>query len=331
MRTLVSIVAMLVLLVACGSGEGTLTVYSGRSEELIGPLLDRFTAETGIEVEVRYGSSADLALVIDQEADRSPADVFISQSPGAVGFLAERDRLEPVDPSVLDMVDPQFHNTDGLWVGLSGRARVLVYNTELVDPAELPSSIFDLTDARYEGKVALAPANGSFQDFVTAMRELEGDDATLGWLEAMADNNSPEYANNSAIVEAVGRGEVPMGLVNHYYNFRALAEDPSLASQNYYFPPGDVGGLVVVTAAGVVAGTDQADLARQFLEYMLSEPAQTFLTEETFEYPLAIGAQPREGLPPLADVGSLTYDFDRLGGGLERTKELIDASGLEGP
>ncbi len=331
MRTLVSIVAMLVLLVACGSGEGTLTVYSGRSEELIGPLLDRFTAETGIEVEVRYGSSADLALVIDQEADRSPADVFISQSPGAVGFLAERDRLEPVDPSVLDMVDPQFHNTDGLWVGLSGRARVLVYNTELVDPAELPSSIFDLTDARYEGKVALAPANGSFQDFVTAMRELEGDDATLGWLEAMADNNSPEYANNSAIVEAVGRGEVPMGLVNHYYNFRAMAEDPSLASQNYYFPPGDVGGLVVVTAAGVVAGTDQADLARQFLEYMLSEPAQTFLTEETFEYPLAIGAQPREGLPPLADVGSLTYDFDRLGGGLERTKELIDASGLEGP
>lgn len=332
MRWLVVSILMAIVMVACGSnGTDTLTIYSGRSEELIGPLLEDFTEETGIAVEVRYGGSADLALLIDQEGDRSPADVFISQSPGAIGFLAERSHLRPVPDEVLDLVDDSFHNADGLWVGVSGRVRVLVYNADLVDPSDLPGSVFDLTDASFRGRVGLAPANGSFQDFVTAMREVRGDDATLAWLQGMEANDSPEYANNSSIVQAVARGEIPMGLVNHYYNFRALAEDPNLPSRNHYFSGEDLGGLVIVTAAGIIEGTEAVDEANALLEFMLGEQAQLFLSEETFEYPLATGAPTWEGLPPLVDVAGATYDFDRLGGGLERTKELIDASGLEGP
>ena len=315
--------------VACGAGGETLTVYSGRAENIIAPLLDDFTEATGIEVDVKYAGSAELALLIDEEGDRSPADVFISQSPGAIGFLVDRGHLQAIGDAQLALVDDAFRNSDGLWVGLSGRVRVLVYNTELVDPADLPTSIFELTDPRYHGELGVAPANGSFQDFVTALRQIHGDEAAAEWLAGIAANDPRSYPKNSAIVQAVGRGELSMGLVNHYYNLRALAEDPSAVSKNHHFADGDVGGILIATAMGVLAASENDDAVSQFVEFMLSGEAQAFYSDETFEYPLAIAATPSAVLPPLA--GYATYDFDSLGGGLERTKELIDASGLESP
>jgi iron(III) transport system substrate-binding protein len=328
--------AMLVLLVvlgltagACGGSDEVITVYSGRTSNLIGPLLEDFAESSGIDIEVRYGQSADLALLIDQEGDRSPADIFISQSPGAVGFLAGKGKLRPIGDEVLGLVPGGFRNADGLWIGISGRVRVIVYNRHLVDPSELPDSVFELTEERFRDRVAVAPANGSFQDFVTAMRETHGDDVTLAWLEGLVANDARAYANNTSIVQAVGRGDVPMGLVNHYYNFRAKAEDPGVASENYYFPNRNIGSLMIVTAIGVLSTTDDPELADQLVEYMLSESAQQFYSDKTFEYPLAAGVAPSSVLPPLSSIGVATYDFDQLGGGLERTKELIDESGLE--
>ena len=328
--------AMLVLLVllglvagSCGGSDDVITVYSGRTSNLIGPLLEDFVESRGIDIEVRYGQSADLALLIDQEGDRSPADIFISQSPGAVGFLAGKGKLRPIGDEVLGLVPRGFRNTNGLWVGISGRVRVIVYNRYLVDPSELPGSVFELTEERYRDRVAVAPTNGSFQDFVTAMRETHGDDATLAWLEGLVANDARTYANNTSIVQAVGRGDVPMGLVNHYYNFRAKAEDPGVASENYYFPNRNIGSLMIVTAIGVLSTSDVPELADQLVEFMLSEEAQRFYSEKTFEYPLAAGVAPSSVLPPLSSIGVATYDFDRLGGGLGRTKELIDESGLE--
>ena len=333
LRRLIPVVlATGVLAASCGGSAGdTLTVYSGRSENLIAPLIADFTTETGIEVEVRYGQSADLALLIDQEGERSPADVFISQSPGAIGFLAGNDRLRALAGDVLERVPERWRNRNGDWVGVSGRVRVIVYNEDLVNPEELPSSIFELTGSEFRGRVGLAPGNGSFQDFVTVMRDTYGDDTALAWLSGMAENDAQSYANNTAIVQAVGRGEVPMGLVNHYYNHRALAEDPSAASRNYFFPDGDIGSLLIATAAGVLETSDDADLADQFVEFLLSQPAQRFLADETFEYPLAIGIEPAADLPALTTIDAAFSDLDQLGGGLERTKELIDESGLETP
>ena len=315
--------------VSCAGGDETVTVYSGRTENLIGPILEDFTEATGIEVEVRYGKSVDLALLIDEEGDRSPADLFISQSPGAVGLLAGEGHLRPIDRDVLQAVPEEFRNAGGLWVGMSGRVRVIVYNRDLVDPAELPSSVFELTDERFRGRVGVAPTDSSFQDFVTAMREVHGDEVALEWLEGLAANDARTYANNTAIVQAVGRGDVPMGLVNHYYNLRAKAEDPGVASENYYFPDRDIGSLLIVTAIGVLSTSDAPELADRLVEFMLGEEAQRFYGEQTFEYPLAAGVAPSSVLPALSSIGVATYDFDRLGGGLERTKELIDESGLE--
>lgn len=330
MRRLFALAAAAALVAsACGASDSSLVVYSGRSENLVGPIFDSFTEETGIEVAVRYSPSEDLALLIQQEGDQSPADVFISQSPGAIGLLAGQGLLAELGDDTLGLVPIEYRSAGGLWVGLSGRIRVLVYNADRVPAADLPNSIFELTEPAYAGRVALAPANGSFQDFVTGLRELHGDDVALDWLEGMERNRAATYANNSAIVQAVARGEIDMGLVNHYYNLRALAEDPSLASKNHFFD--DAGSLVIITAAGILNTTRVPGDATRLIEYLLDTDAQEFFSTETFEYPLATGSTPAPALPSLAGLRSATYNFDDLSGGLTRSKELIDASGLDAP
>ncbi|HET7517951.1 MAG TPA: iron ABC transporter substrate-binding protein [Actinomycetes bacterium] len=330
-KTTIALALLLVLGAAgCGSDRDALTIYSGRTQNLIGPLLERFNKETGIAIDVKYGDSAELALLLDEEGDRTPADVFVSQSPGATGFLAGKGRLGQLEGAVLDEVDARFRNADGRWVGISGRQRVLVYNSEQVTEAELPDSVLDLTGDRFAGKVAVAPSNGSFQDFVTAMRQLEGEEATAAWLKAMAANEPRTYANNNAIVEAVSRGEVEMGLVNHYYNYRFEQESPGTPSRNHSFAGDDVGALVIPSTASVLAGTDKTEEATRFVQFLLSEESQRYFSDQTFEYPLVAGVPAAAGLPPLASLRSPDYDVDALGGGLQRTVELIRASGFDG-
>ncbi|MDX2342363.1 MAG: extracellular solute-binding protein [Acidimicrobiia bacterium] len=328
--TLVVMVAAMMLVSACGGSDTeSLVVYSGRTENLVAPLFEEFTASTGVSVEVRYGQSADLALLIQQEGDRSPADLFLSQSPGAIGLLAGDSLLAQISDTTLGLVDDDYRNSDGRWVGLSGRVRVLVYNSALVAESSLPTSVFDLVGAEYEGRLAVAPSNGSFQDFVTGMREIHGDEVTLDWLNGLEQNRTATYANNSSIVQAVGRGEVEMGLVNHYYNLRALAEDPGLESRNHYFD--DVGSLVIISAVGVMESSTKRTEAETLIRYLLEPSAQRFFSNETFEYPLASGSQPNSALAALEEIQVATHDFNGLSGGLARTTDLIAESGLEAP
>jgi iron(III) transport system substrate-binding protein len=319
--------SLVVSLSACTGGSDALTIYSGRDEALIGPLLEQFAEANDIDIEVRYGETGDLALLIAEEGEDSPADVFLSQSPGAVAFLANEGLLGELSAEELSAVDPRFESDDGRWIGLSARQRVLVYNEELVDEAELPASVLDLTEETYAGDVALAPTNGSFQDFVTAMREIEGEDVTAQWLQNMQANGSPTYADNSSIVDAVARGEVPMGLVNHYYNYRKLEEDPGAPSRNYSFPGGDVGSLLIASTASIISETDRQDEATEFVDYLLSDDAQQFYSDETFEYPLTEGVQPSADLPPLESLETPDINLNDLGS-LEETARLIEESGL---
>ena len=321
---LVALAVLPVAAVACSDEEQTITVYSGRSQNLIGPLLERFAEDTGIEVEVRYGGSTDLALLLKEEGDKTPADVFISRSPGPVGFLAERGLLAALDDDVLALAPS---SPSGYWVALTGRQRVLVYNAEQFAPTELPTSIYELTEEKWLGRVALAPTNGSFQDFFTLFRIEVGDEAALAWLKALHDGDAPVYPNNVSIVQAVARGEIEMGLVNHYYNLRIKVEDPSTASENYHFPAGDPGGVTIATAIGATASGDKA-VAERLIRYLLAREAQEYFGKANFEYPLASGIE-LEGInsppPESVDVGQ----FDRLGGSLERTIELIREAGFE--
>jgi iron(III) transport system substrate-binding protein len=321
-------VVLAVLAAGCGGDREALTVYSGRTQDLIGPLLEQYSDENDVAIDVRYGDTADLALLISEEGDRSPADVFLSQSPGAVAFLDEQGLLAPIDAEVVAQVDPRFRAEDGSWVGISARQRVLVYNEDMVDASDLPDRVADLTAPEYRGRVAVAPSNGSFQDFVTAMRSVDGEAAAEAWLEGMAANDSPTYANNNAIVEAVSRGEVPMGLVNHYYNLRFLDEDPGLASRNHQFAGGDVGGLVIPSTASVLASSDDMDEAERFIAFLLSPESQAYFAEQTFEYPLAEDVAAPGGAPALADLEPPPVDITELGD-LRTTARLIADSGLQ--
>ena len=331
-RTMTLTVAVLALsasLAGCSGGRSALTVYSGRDEALVGPLLERFAEDTGIDIDVRYGDSADLALLIDEEGDATPADVFFSQSPGAVEFLGTKGMLEELPQETTSKVMEGFASTKDEWTGITARQRVLVYNKDLVEKSELPNSVFELTQPEFEGRVGLAPPNGSFQDFVTAMRQLEGEGVTREWLEGMAANDSPTYADNNSIVAAVARGEIELGLVNHYYNMRLLEEEPDAPSRNFFFPPSDVGSLLLEAPVGVLASSDKIDEAKRFVDYLLTSESQQYFVEETDEFPLVPGIGSPEGLPPLEDVKSVDYDLQNLGGGLEHTVELISESGLE--
>jgi iron(III) transport system substrate-binding protein len=332
-RTLAVLAAVSgIALPSCGGDGEAVTIYSGRTDDLIQPILDDFEEETGIDVEVKYGQSADLALLIEEEvaAGKSDVDVFLSQSPGSVGYLDALGVLADLPADVLALVPAEVADDDGRWVGFSGRQRVLVYNTDLVDEADLPEAVSELVDPSWSGRVGLAPTNGSFQDFVTAMRVTTGDDATQAWLEGIAANDPVAYENNLAVVAGVARGEVEVGLVNHYYNHRALAEDPNQPTANHQLANDDPGSLLIVTAASIIEGTDQPEAAAQLIEFLLGEEGQHYFAAETFEYPLALGTEPPGNLPPLDFQDVSGIDFDELGGGLSGTREMIADAGLEG-
>ncbi|MGH8931283.1 MAG: iron ABC transporter substrate-binding protein [Egibacteraceae bacterium] len=332
MKRMILLMIMLTLLStgcsAFGGGDGELVIYSGRTRELIDPLLTRFSEETSTPIAVKYGTTQELAITLAEEGDRSQADVFISQAPGATGFLLSEGMLAPLPASELGAVPERFRGPDGEWVGLTARLRVLVYNSELVAESDLPRSVFDLAAPEYAGRVGIAPTNASFQDFVTAMRQIEGDERTMQWLRAMAEEGSPTYANNNAIVEAVSRGEIPMGLVNHYYNERFLAEDPSLPSRNYVFPDGDIGSVLLETTASVLRTSDQSEAAARFIQFLLSDEAQRYFADETFEYPLVEGVPPATDIPDLGEIQLPNVDLGQLGEGYEQTTQMIRESGL---
>lgn len=329
---LLGVVLAGLLTASCTSSgsERSVTIYSGRTENLIRPILDRFEAETGIEVRVKYAQSSDLALTISEEGDKTPADVFLSQSPGAVGFLEELGMLSVLPDELLALVPETVRADNGRWIGFSGRQRVLVYNPDLVTADELPQSVFELTDAVWDGRLAIAPPNGSFQDFVTAMRVHAGDEATSAWLEGLAANHVQTYANNTAIVAAVGRGEIAAGLVNHYYNYRALAEDPDHNALNHQLQPDDPGSLLIITGAAILESSAHTEEAAELITWLLSDSAQRYFADETFEYPLVTGIPTAEGVPEtdFSAVGSI--DYGTLAGGLSATRDMIAAAGLEG-
>ena len=311
------------------SNDREVTVYSGRTENLIGPTLEAFACETGTDVAVRWGSSTDLALLLAEEGDRTAADVFLSRSPGPVGFLESADLLGVIDDDVLGLVGEESHSRSGTWVGFSGRKRVLVHNLDAVPPDELPESVFDLTGDRYRGRVAIPATNGSFIDWFTVFRDQYGNDVAAQWLDDMVANDARHYPNNRSIVEAAGRGEIDMGLVNHYYQYQeAAAAGDRHRAANHDLADDDIGSLLIITAATITAGSGNRQAANELIAYLLSEPVQRYFSQQTFEYPLAAGVEPADILPPLKALEIGSVDFDALGGGFEQTIAIVESSGI---
>ncbi len=309
-------------------GEGNLVIYSGRSEELIGPIIKQFEAETGVDVQTRYGDTAELAATILEEGANSPADLFFAQDPGALGALANEGRFQALPEQLLNRVPERFRSPDGDWVGTSGRARVVAYNTDALSEGDLPASIFDFTDPKWKGRIGWAPTNGSFQAFVTALRVTEGEDRARAWLEGIQANDPFVYPDNSTTLEAVASGEAEVGFVNHYYLFRALEEQgQDFGARNYYLPGGDPGALVIVAGTGVLDSAANPQAAQSFIRFMLSEEAQQYFADKTFEYPLIEGVKPVEGLKPLSEIQTPDVNLGDLND-LQGTLDLLRETGV---
>ena len=310
-----------------GSATGSITVYSGRGEDLVAPIIERFTEATGIEVEVRYAGTTELAATILEEGDNSPADIFFAQDAGALGAIEDADLFATLPDDILSLVEARFQSEDGEWIGISGRARVVVYNTDVLTADDIPPSILDFTDPSWDGRLGWAPTNASFQSFVTALRVLEGEDAAQAWLEGLIANNTTAYEGNTQIVEAVIANEIDAGFVNQYYLYRIIAESGDVPAANFWYTDGDPGALVNVAGAGVLAGAANPEGALAFLEFLLSEEGQTYFSEETFEYPLVTGIPADAQLVPLDEIQTPDIDLSDLDD-LEGTLALLRDVGL---
>ena len=310
-----------------GSNDDELTIYSGRSENLIGPLFERFTEETGIEINARYGDTAELAATILEEGQNSPADIFFAQDAGALGALAVEDRLQTISNEYLEQVDSRLRSPEGYWLGTSGRARVVAYNTNNVDEDELPDSIWGFTEPEWEGRIGWAPSNGSFQAFVTGFRVLEGEERAREWLEGIQANNPYEYHNNTSTVEGVSRGEADIGFVNHYYLFRFIAEEGEDFPVRQIYTSGDAGSMINIAGIGVLDVARDDEAVNQFIEFMLTEEAQEFFVQENNEYPVVKGMEVDNPLlKPLEDINAPDLDLTNIED-LQGTLELLSEVG----
>lgn len=306
---------------------GTLVLYSGRNENFVQPVIDAFTAETGIEVDVRYAGTGELATTIVTEGASSPADVFWAQDPAFIGGLAKQGLLSELPADVLGLVSDRFVDGDGAWVGITARSRVFVYNTDLVDNAELPPTVWDLTEPQWAGRFGVAPSNGSFVAFVTGMMLAEGEDRTLEWLEGIAANDPVIFDGNGPIVDAVVAGDLEGGLVNHYYLLQRIAELGDVPASNHFFGDGDPGGMVMATGAGVLASSDQPDDAVELIRHLLSADSQAHFLS-LFEYPLIEGSGTPDGQLPIDELPTLDISLTDTADTLEPALTLIAESGL---
>ena len=327
--TLLALVAASLGVAACGGddeGDG-LVVYSGRNQDLVGELLERYQSDTGAKLEIRYGDSADLAATLLEEGENSPADVFFSQDAGALGALEAEGLLAPLPKATLDAVEPRFRSDTGRWVGLTGRSRVIAYDKRELKPADLPQSALAVPEEEWKGRVGWAPTNPSFESFVTAMRKLEGEDVARRWLEDMVANDTKPYPNNIAVRDAIANGEIDIGLINHYYVAEAVAEEGPDYPVGVFFPPGrDVGSLVNVSGAGILASSERDAEARKLVDYLLSKAGQEYFAEVTKEYPLASGVQADPALEPFDRIQAPDIDLADLAG-LQETVELLQETG----
>lgn len=304
----------------------TLTIYSGRSESLVGPIIEQFENATGIDVRVRYGGTAEVAATILEEGSNTPADIFFAQDPG--GLAAVESMLTVLPQDVLDLVDTHFRSPEGKWVGTSGRARVVIYNTDRLTEADLPDDIWDYTDPQWRGRIGWAPTNGSFQAMVTAMRILWGEEKTRQWLEGIQANDPQTYPKNTPIVQAAGTGEIDVGFVNHYYLYRFLQEEgESFKARNAHVRVAGPGAVVLVAGAGILETSQNEGNAIRFLEFMLSPVAQQYFAGQTFEYPLVDGVTTNRLLTPLDEIDAPVIDMADLGD-LDGTLALLRETGI---
>ncbi len=271
----------------------TLTLYNGQHEATGRAVAEAFQAKTGIKVLIRKGGGGQLANQIAEEGARSPADVIYTEEAPPLVKLASAGLLAKVDADTLAQVDPSFSDSQGQWLGITSRVRVLAYNPKLVSEAELPKSVLDVAAPEWAGKIAFVPSSGEFLGQTAAVIRLNGREAAEEWLTGLKAFGAT-YTNNVVAMKAVENGEIGAALINSYYWMALKKEKGELNSKLHYFADGDAGGLASVSGAAVVKASKHPKEAQQFLAFMVSEEGQRAILSQSAEYPVnkAVPADP---------------------------------------
>ena len=306
--------------------DSTLVVYSGRGEALVDELLKQAAEELELEIEIQYGSTSDLVTRLLTEGEQSPADVIFAQDSGPLGALAQQKRLHPLSPELLNVVPEHFRDDNGLWIGTSGRLRTLVYDSSQLKPEELPKSLKDLADPKWKGMLGWAPSNSSFQAHVSALRHLWGEEETKEWLEGVQANAPAVYPKNSPQVKAADEGQLKIGWVNHYY-LHKLGKADTMA-KNYSFPQQDAGNIVMLAGAGVTTHSPNKENAERLIEWLVSETAQNWFAQNTFEYPTRPGINTHPDVPALTVEWLADVKQDQLSD-IGPTRQLLQSLGIQ--
>jgi iron(III) transport system substrate-binding protein len=321
-RSLVGLVAVFVAgsaLAACGSSSKAITLYSGQHEQTTAKLVSTFTAETGIKVKVRSDDEAVLANQIKTEGSRSPADVFYTENTPPLEFLQENNLLAPLTPSTLASVDSKYNSTQGDWVGVSARVDVMVYNTDKLHASQLPTSVMDLALPAWKGKIGIAPGETDFQPIVTSILKEKGKDAALNWLKGLKANaGSHSYPDNETLTDMVNRGQVQVGLINHYYWYRERDEvgAKNLHSAIAFFAPQDPGYVIDVSGAAVLKSTKNPAAAQKLVAFLVSHNGEEVLAHsESYEYPLGSGVVTAKALKAFGQLQPINLSLSDLGDG----------------
>lgn len=302
---------------ACGGPTGpTLTLYSAQHQELAQAWIDDFTDETGIRVNLRRGGDFELANQILTEGDASPADVFITENSPALSLLSSKGRLTPLDAATKAQVPAGFSSGAGDWVGIGARSTVLIYNPSMIPVDQLPASIVDVAQPQWRDRIAVAAGGADFQAIASAVYAVEGDAEAGRWLEGL-EQNAKIYQSNVAIMKAVNAGEVPAGIIYHYYWYKDRAESgqDSRNTELEYFDRKDAGAFVSVSGAGVVSSTKHPAEAQRLVAFMSGRPGQEILAEtDALEYPVGAGVPPNPKLKPFSELAPPDVDLNTLNG-----------------
>ena len=315
-----------------GSSSQTITLYSGQHEQTTNALVAAFEKKTGIAVKVRNDDEDVLANQILTEGSASPADVIYTENSPALETLQERGRLSPVDPSTLAAVPAKYSSPQGKWVGVSARVSVMVYNTGELTRAELPTSIMDLADPRWKGKIGLAQGESDFFPIVVSIQKAHGTEAATRWLAAVKANaGSNIFPDNETLTNEVNEGHVELGVINHYYWYRQRAEvgADAMHSAIATFAPRDPGYVIDVSGAGIISTSTHKSADQQLLAFLVSRQGQEILAHgDSFEYPLGSGVTTAQPLQPFDTLMPAPLTIAELGDGSTATA-LLQQAGLE--
>lgn len=312
------------------NGE-VVTIYSSRNEQLIKPLLDKYTEETGIKIELVTDKTGPLMARLQAEGKNTPADMLLTVDAGNLWQAAEQGLLQPVSSPILDTnVPAKYRDPKGQWTGLSLRARTIFYDPSKVEASQL-STYADLADPKWKGKLCLRTSKKVYnQSLVASMMEHLGEEKTEQVIRGWVDNLATDvFSDDNSMLEAIAAGQCEVGIANSYYYGRILDEKPDFPVNIFWANQDTTGTHVNISGAGVVANSNNPSGALKVMEWLSSDEAQGIYASADKEFPVKEGVDKSEMLKSWGEFKPDDINVQKFGSLQTQAIQMMDKAGYK--